>query len=168
MKSLVLLRSGVHVYWFALHHSVGKALVDSFHRKNQYIWPLLRPYHLVRGMTGQAVRPIYIHLASHNYSTCITYNFFIFCPICLKFSHKFLHTYSFILNIKKQNWKISQFWVVDPLKCIFWWYFQRHEASISTYRHLAYSEHKFLAFSNLQTKLYWIPSMTQAEKYPNY
>ena len=44
MKSLVLLRSGVHVYWFALHHSVGKALADSFHRKKQYIWPLLHPY----------------------------------------------------------------------------------------------------------------------------
>ena len=29
----------------------------------------------------------------------LSYNFFIFCPICLKFSHKFLHTYSFILSI---------------------------------------------------------------------
>ena len=66
-------------------------------------------------MTGQAVWLIYMHLASHNYSTCISNNFFIFCPICLKFSHKFLHTYSFIVSIKNQNWKISRFWVVDPL-----------------------------------------------------
>ena len=72
-------------------------------------------------MTGQAVWPIYIHLASHNYSTCISNNFFIFCPICLKFSHKFQHTYSFILSIKKENWKISQFWVVDPLLSLFEW-----------------------------------------------
>ena len=34
---------GVHVYRFPLHHSVGKALVDSFHRKKQYIWLLPPP-----------------------------------------------------------------------------------------------------------------------------
>ena len=37
LKSRLLLRSGVPVYRFALHHSVGTALVDSFHRKKQYI-----------------------------------------------------------------------------------------------------------------------------------
>ena len=36
-----------------------------------------------------------------------------------------LHTYRFILSIKKQNWKIRQFWVADPLntrmeKSSFW------------------------------------------------
>ena len=38
-----------------------------------------------------------------NYSTCISYNFFIFCPICLTFSHKFLYTYCFILSIKNSR-----------------------------------------------------------------
>ena len=57
--------------------------------------------------------------AAHvKYSNCIRYNFFIFCPICMKFSHNFLHTYSFILSIIKHNWKIRRFWVVDPLKWI--------------------------------------------------
>ena len=37
-----------------------------------------------------------IHLASPNYSSCVCYNF-IFRLICLKFSHKFLHTYSVII-----------------------------------------------------------------------
>ena len=51
-----------------------------------------------------------------NYSTCISYSFFIFCPICLKFSHKFQHKYSFILSIIKHNWKIRRFRVADPLQ----------------------------------------------------
>ena len=55
--------------------------------------------------------------AAHvKYSNCIRYNFFLFCPICMKFSHNILHTYSFILSIIKHNWKIRRFWVVDPLK----------------------------------------------------
>ena len=53
------------------------------------------------------------------YSNCICYNFFIFCPICMKFSHNILHTYSFILGIIKHNWKIRRFWVADPLKTLF-------------------------------------------------
>ena len=102
MRALVSMYTG----FLCITASIGKS--NTF-----YHYPPLPP--LVSGMTGQAVWPIYIHLASHNYLTCISYNFFIFCPICLKFSHKFLHTYSFILSIKKQNWKIIQFWVVDPL-----------------------------------------------------
>ena len=55
--------------------------------------------------------------ATHaKYSNCIRYNFFIYCPICMKFAHNILHTYSFILSIIKHNWKIRRFWVVDPLK----------------------------------------------------
>ena len=43
-------------------------------------------------------------------------HFFIFCPICMKFSHNILNTYSFISGIIKHNWKIRRFWVADPLK----------------------------------------------------
>ena len=57
----------------------------------------------------------YDYTAHVKYSNCIRYNFFIFCPICMKFSHNILHTYSFILSIIKHNWKIRRFWVVDPL-----------------------------------------------------
>ena len=54
--------------------------------------------------------------AAHvKYSNCIRYNFFIFCPICMQFSHNILHTHSFILSIIKHNWKIRRFWVFDPL-----------------------------------------------------
>ena len=91
MKSRVLLRFGVHVYRFAFHHSVGTALVDSFHRKKQYILHLTitpTPTPLISGSYG---RYIYLHLASHNYWTCISYNFFIFCPICEIFTQVTTH-----------------------------------------------------------------------------
>ena len=52
-------------------------------------------------------------VVTSNYSNCISYNFFIFCPICLKFSHKFLRTYCFILWIKKEKSKICENRVVD-------------------------------------------------------
>ena len=58
----------------------------------------------------------YDYTAHLKYSNCIRYNFFIFCSICMKFSHNILNTYSFIFNIIKHNWKIRRFWVVDPLK----------------------------------------------------
>ena len=82
-------------------------------------WTIPHPLPSLSGGTGwlkwlQAVTP--------NYSNCISYNFFIFCSICLKFSHKFLHTYSFILCIKKKNSKICENRVADqvvgPLKAI--------------------------------------------------
>ena len=72
------------------------------------------PPPLVSGMAGH----IWLLAFTPKYSTCISYNFFIFCPICLKFSHKFLYTYSFILSIKKNNWKISRFWVANTLKWV--------------------------------------------------
>ena len=58
---------------------------------------------------------IWLQALTSKYSNCISYNFFIFCPICMKFSHNILHTYSFILSIIKHNWKIRRFWVADPL-----------------------------------------------------
>ena len=96
-----------------LHHLVGKAL-NSFHRKKQYIWPLPHPLpHLyLSGIAGH----IWLLAFTPKYSTCIS-NDFIFCLIFLKFSHKFLYTCSFILSIKKNNWKISRFWVANPLNC---------------------------------------------------
>ena len=85
---------------------------DSIQRNNQYIGPLPHPLpSLACGTAG----PIWLHAITSNYSTCKSYNFFIFCTIFLKFPHKFLHTHSFILTIIKHNWKIRRFWVVDPL-----------------------------------------------------
>ena len=52
---------------------------------------------------------LWLHPVSPNYSTFISYNFFIFCLICLKFLHKFLHTNCFILSIIKNNWKFDDF-----------------------------------------------------------
>ena len=51
---------------------------------------------------------------SPHYSTCMSYNLFIFCQICLKFLHKFFthcntHTDCFILSIKKKNWKFDDY-----------------------------------------------------------
>ena len=115
MKSRVLLRSGTRHTRFLSTTWIGKAL-DSFHKKKEYIWPFLHPLPpLVSGMAGH----IWLLAFTPKNSTCISYNFFFFCPICLKFLHKFLYTYSFILSIKKNNWKISRFWVADPLKWVF-------------------------------------------------
>ena len=61
-------------------------------------------YHLAR---------IWIQAVTSKYSNCISYNFFIFCPICMKFSHKFLHTYCFIFCIKMKKSKISENWVAS-------------------------------------------------------
>ena len=65
-------------------------------KKKKYIGPLPHPlpspwmgigwWHWLQAITSKC-------------SNCISYNFFIFCPICMKFSHKFLHTYCFILCI---------------------------------------------------------------------
>ena len=65
--------------------------VKKINNLDQYPLPTLITRCAAGSNRLQAVTP--------NYSTCISYNFFIFCPICLKFSHKFLHTYSFILSI---------------------------------------------------------------------
>ena len=74
-------------------------------QKKQYIGPLPHPlpspwvrigwWHRLQDITSKC-------------SNCISYNLFIFCPICMKFSHKFLHTYCFILCIKKKKSKIYE------------------------------------------------------------
>ena len=66
--------------------------------------------------TRCAAGSIRLQAVTLNYSTCISYNFSIFCPSCLKFSHKFLHTYSFMLSIIRHNCNIRRFRIVDPLK----------------------------------------------------
>ena len=69
--------------------------LECLEKKNQYIGPLHHP------LPSLACRPLglfWLQAVTPNYSTCISYNFFIFCPICLKFSHKFPHTYCFILR----------------------------------------------------------------------
>ena len=69
--------------YYMTRHLVRISL-DSIQRKNQYIGPLPHPLPSLAGGMGwlkwlQAVTP--------NYSNCISYNFLIFCQICLKFSH---------------------------------------------------------------------------------
>ena len=86
----------VSLAYYFTRHFVRIAL-KSLQRKNQYIGPL--PHSL----PSLACRPgllKWLHSVTSNYSTCISYNF-IFCPICLKFSHKFLHTYCFILTLER-------------------------------------------------------------------
>ena len=57
---------------------------------------------------------IQLQAVTSKYSNCISYNFFIFCPICMKFSHNVLHTYSFILCVKKRKVEICENRVVMP------------------------------------------------------
>ena len=107
----------VQAYPFSLHITwqIGRSNNTEQHtsKKNNTLdhYPPLSP-----PPTPYPSSALWLQASAFNYSNCISYNFFIFCPICLKFSHKFLHTYSFILSIKMQNWKIRQFWVADPLK----------------------------------------------------
>ena len=57
---------------------------------------------------------IKLQAVTSKYSNCISYNFFsFFCLICMKFSYNILHTYSFILCIKKEKSKICKNRVVD-------------------------------------------------------
>ena len=62
--------------------------------------------------------PIWLQALTSKYSNCISYNFFIFCPISMKFSQNILHTYSFILSIIKHSLleNLTIFWVAFPLK----------------------------------------------------
>ena len=90
-------------------------LLANIVRKKQYITPFPHP---LPSLECVPPRSNMITAAHVKYSNCIRYNFFIFCPICMKFSHNILHTCSFILSIIKHNWKIRRFWVVDPLKQI--------------------------------------------------
>ena len=86
--------------------------LDNLVRKNNTLHHYPTPY---PRSTAYRLAPIWLQALTAKYSNCISYNFFIFCPICMKFSHNILHTYSFILSILKHNWKIRRFWVVDPL-----------------------------------------------------
>ena len=79
---------------------VSIALESLEKKKSIHCGPLTHP------LPSLACRPPglpWLHPVTPNYSNCISYNFFIFCPICLEFSHKFLHTYCFILCIQKKN-----------------------------------------------------------------
>ena len=104
-----------HTRFLCILHvkNVVGILLTNIVRKKQYITIFPHPLPSLKCVTS---RSNMITAAHVKYSNCIRYNFFIYCPICMKFSHNILHTYSFILNTIKHNWKIRRFWVVDPLK----------------------------------------------------
>ena len=94
---------------------VGISLANIVRKNNTLITPFPHPLWSLPSLECVTPRSNMITAAHVKYSNCIHYNVFIFCPICMKFSHNILHTYSFILSIIKHNWKIRRFWVVDPL-----------------------------------------------------
>ena len=104
-----------HTRFLCILHvkNVVGILLTNIARKNNKLHHYPTPYSL--SSTCVTPRSIMTTAAHVKYSNCIRYNFFIFSPICMKFSHNILHTYSFILSIIKHNWKIRRFWVVDPL-----------------------------------------------------
>ena len=107
------MRAGQTCFLCILHvKNVRRNIIGLLSKKKQYITPLPRSLQWVAALsnmtTGSNVELLKL------YTQAIT--FFIFCPICLKFSHNILHTYSFILGIIKHNWKIRRFWVADSLK----------------------------------------------------
>ena len=87
--------------------------LDNLVRKNNTLHHYPTPY---PPTSMYRLATIWLQTLTSKYSNCICYNFFISCPICMKFSHNILHTYSIILSIIKHNWKIRRFWVGDPLK----------------------------------------------------
>ena len=104
-KSRVLLRSAGQAYPFPLHNiwqTLRNNIIREFRKeKNQYIGPLPHP------LPSLVCRPhgsIWLDSVAPNYSTCISHNFFIFCPICLKFFTQ-LSTY-ILLHFK--NTKIAE------------------------------------------------------------
>ena len=81
-------------FLFILHvRNVRRNIIGQFSKKKQYITPLPHPL-----PSRESVSPgtIYLQAVTSKYTNCISYNFFIFCPICMKFSQNILHTYSFI------------------------------------------------------------------------
>ena len=117
VKAGVIPRCWVLPHLFSLHTTCqkrGRNIISQHSKKKQYITPFPRP-HPLPSLECVTPRSNMITAAHVKYSNCIRYNFFIFCTICMKFSHNILHTYSFISSIIKHNWKIRQFWVVDPL-----------------------------------------------------
>ena len=78
--------------------------LECLKKKNQYIGPLPHP------LPSLACRPLglfWLQAITPNYSTCISYNF-IFCRICLKFSHKFFTHILIHLKYKKGKSKIFE------------------------------------------------------------
>ena len=107
-------------FLFILHvRNVRRNIIGQFSKKKQYITPLSHPLPSLKWVAARSNMTAGSKPVTSKYSNCIRYNFFIFCPICMKFSHNFLHTYSFILGIIKHNWKIRRFWVAGPLKLIY-------------------------------------------------
>ena len=70
-------------------------LLANIVRKNN---TLHHPLHSLECVTPRSNMITAAHVKNSN---CIRYNFFIYCPICLKFSHNILHTYSFIFYHNK-------------------------------------------------------------------
>ena len=102
IKPGVLLRCQAHP--FPLHITwpiLGSYSIREFGKqKNQFLDHYLTSY------IPHACRPlgsIWLHSVTPNYLTCVSCNFFIFCPISLTSSHKFLHTYCSILSIKNSR-----------------------------------------------------------------
>ena len=83
---------------FSLHITVHVTNVEGIPlanlvRKNNTLHHYPHPLPSLESVTP---RSNMITAAHVKYSNCIRYNFFIFCPICMQFSHNILHTYSFI------------------------------------------------------------------------
>ena len=119
MKAGVILRCCMLPHPFSLHITCqkrGRNIISYYSKKKQYITPLLHPLLFLECVTPRSNMITAAHL---KYSNCIRYNFFIFSPICMKFSHNILNTYSFILSIIKHKRKIRRFWLVDPLNAFF-------------------------------------------------
>ena len=113
IKSRALLRSAVQTYLFPLHitwQKLGSYRIREFRKEKINTLDLYPP------PTLPCLRPpgsIWLHVVTPDYSTCIRHNFFIFCPICLKFSRKFLYTYCLILCMKKvENMRKKGGWCI--------------------------------------------------------
>ena len=93
-----------HTCFLCILHviNVRKNIIGQLSKKKQYITPLPHPL-----LSLKSVFPCYTLTTGGNvlstYSNCISYNFFIFCPICMKFSHNILHTCS-IYVLKYVYW----------------------------------------------------------------
>ena len=85
----------------ALHvRNVVTISLDNLVRKNNTLHHYPTPY---PRSTAYQLAPIWLQALTSKYSNCISSNFLFFCPICMKFSHNILHTYSFILSIIRHN-----------------------------------------------------------------
>ena len=72
--------------------NVRRNFIGQFSKKKQYITTLSHPLPSLKWVAARSNMT-----AGSNIKVLkLSYNFFIFCPICMKFSHNILHTYSFI------------------------------------------------------------------------